>query len=124
MVMPLVFIFSPVGKFPFSESQPLLASVELKREGVGPAGVKPEEVGTKPRHRESHVRESKATFAAIFEDGARDKSKPAYSYAQLIVQAISSQNDKQLTLSGIYTYITKKYPYYRSGDKGWQVSYR
>jgi len=52
---------------------------------------------------------------------ARDDSKPPYSYAQLIVQAISTAPDKQLTLSGIYSYITKNYPYYRTADKGWQV---
>ncbi|OWF34589.1 Forkhead box protein K2 [Mizuhopecten yessoensis] len=50
----------------------------------------------------------------------RDDSKPPYSYAQLIVQAITSAQDKQLTLSGIYAYITKNYPYYRTADKGWQ----
>lgn len=50
-----------------------------------------------------------------------DDSKPPYSYAQLIVQAISSASDKQLTLSGIYAYITKRYPYYTIADKGWQV---
>lgn len=50
-----------------------------------------------------------------------DDSKPPYSYAQLIVQAISSAYDKQLTLSGIYSYITKHYPYYRTAEKGWQV---
>lgn len=53
--------------------------------------------------------------------GEVDESKPPYSYAQLIVQAISSATDKQLTLSGIYSYITKNYPYYRTADKGWQV---
>ena len=53
--------------------------------------------------------------------GEVDDSKPPYSYAQLIVQAISSAIDKQLTLSGIYSYITKNYPYYRTADKGWQV---
>ncbi|XP_037774272.1 forkhead box protein K2-like isoform X7 [Penaeus monodon] len=56
--------------------------------------------------------------------GAKDDSKPPYSYAQLIVQAISSATDKQLTLSGIYSYITKHYPYYRTADKGWQNSIR
>lgn len=54
----------------------------------------------------------------------KDDSKPPYSYAQLIVQAIASASDKQLTLSGIYSYITKHYPYYRTADKGWQNSIR
>ena len=55
-------------------------------------------------------------------DSPKDESKPPYSYAQLIVQAITSAADKQLTLAGIYAYITKNYPYYRTADKGWQVS--
>ncbi|XP_059059132.1 forkhead box protein K1 [Achroia grisella] len=55
---------------------------------------------------------------------ARDDAKPPYSYAQLIVQAVASAIDKQLTLSGIYSYITKHYPYYRTADKGWQNSIR
>lgn len=54
----------------------------------------------------------------------KDDSKPPYSYAQLIVQAVASAADKQLTLSGIYSYITKNYPYYRTADKGWQNSIR
>ncbi|KAJ4432810.1 hypothetical protein ANN_21449 [Periplaneta americana] len=53
----------------------------------------------------------------------KDDSKPPYSYAQLIVQAIASATDKQLTLSGIYSYITKNYPYYRTADKGWQMAF-
>lgn len=51
----------------------------------------------------------------------QDDSKPPYSYAQLIVQAITLAPDKQLTLNGIYNHITKNYPYFRTADKGWQV---
>jgi forkhead box protein K len=54
-------------------------------------------------------------------EGGQEDTKPPYSYAQLIVQAVASAQDKQLTLSGIYSYITKNYPYYRTADKGWQV---
>nr|XP_033819768.1 forkhead box protein K1 isoform X2 [Geotrypetes seraphini] len=57
-------------------------------------------------------------------DSPKDETKPPYSYAQLIVQAISSAQDRQLTLSGIYAHITKNYPYYRTADKGWQNSIR
>ncbi|KRX58712.1 Forkhead box protein K1 [Trichinella sp. T9] len=50
--------------------------------------------------------------------------KPPYSYAQLIVQAIASTSERQMTLSGIYAYIIKNYPYYRTCDKSWQNSIR
>lgn len=53
-----------------------------------------------------------------------DDGKPPYSYAQLIIQAISAAYDKQLTLNGIYSYITRNYPYYKTADKGWQNSIR
>ncbi|CAG9531703.1 unnamed protein product [Cercopithifilaria johnstoni] len=56
------------------------------------------------------------------EDCEASNEKPPYSYAQLIVQAILSSPDQQMTLSGIYNYITSRYPWYRSADKSWQNS--
>ena len=50
--------------------------------------------------------------------------KPPFSYAQLIVQAISQSPDEQLRLSDIYAYICQNYPYYKMSDRGWQNSIR
>jgi len=51
----------------------------------------------------------------------KNGTKPPFSYAQLIVQAILSSPDKQMTLSQIYNFITAQYPYYESNNRGWQV---
>ncbi|KAG8040429.1 hypothetical protein G9C98_002425 [Cotesia typhae] len=81
------------------------------------------ESGSDSRYRNNNASASNGT-SGHYSSSSKDESKPPYSYAQLIVQAIASAQDKQLTLSGIYSYITKHYPYYRTADKGWQNSIR
>ena len=39
--------------------------------------------------------------------------KPKFSYAQLIVQAILQAPEMQITLLGIYNYVSENYPYYK-----------
>lgn len=52
----------------------------------------------------------------------RDGSKPSYSYASLIAQAIISSPKQRLALSNIYCWIMDTYPYYKTQSSGWQVS--
>lgn len=52
------------------------------------------------------------------------KTKPPFSYAALIGQAIFSTPDRRMSLADIYSYIMGLYPFYKKQDAGWQNSIR
>lgn len=51
-------------------------------------------------------------------------SKPSWSYAALIGQAIYSTEESKISLADVYVYIMASYPYYKKEDSGWQNSIR
>ena len=52
------------------------------------------------------------------------RTKPPFSYAALIGQAIFSTPNHRMSLADIYTHIMTIYPFYKKQDAGWQNSIR
>ncbi|KAJ1976693.1 hypothetical protein H4R35_002594 [Dimargaris xerosporica] len=51
-------------------------------------------------------------------------TKPAYSYASLIAQAILASPERKLTLNSVYKWIQENHPFYQGKETGWQNSIR
>jgi len=62
--------------------------------------------------------------STIVENHVETDSKPIESYALMIYKALDSSPDGKLTLSEIYLWIEKNYPYYQTADPVWKNSIR
>jgi hypothetical protein len=58
-----------------------------------------------------------------YEEFLESSDRPTIRYAQMITEAINSTESKKITLSGIYSYVMEKYPYFKTAGAGWKVLY-
>jgi len=125
-----------IGEVSFSFLLPKLEAEESTQEAAYAQGTSPRGNGTTissgtqgtmdSTASSSHTAIKRETSSQPVEQfdaseySSRD-TKPPFSYASLIAQAINSTPSRKLTLNGIYQHITNHYPYYQLAQNGWQV---
>ena len=70
------------------------------------------------------VEEVEVSTIFMLPDPPYSSSKPSYSYAALIGQALNASHRGRACLDHIYLYISSVYPYYKRGEQAWQNSIR
>jgi len=93
---------------------------------VNPSAVSPKkQMLSRTSSGNSHNQDPTRSLTPIDETEASQyrftDKKPPYSYASLIAQAIQSVEGGKMTLSTIYQFVNKNYPYYKLSATGWQV---
>ncbi|KAI5153371.1 hypothetical protein ENBRE01_3179 [Enteropsectra breve] len=77
-----------------------------------------------PNYSKNNSREAYSSYSYSSARSHLSERRPHISYAELITMAIESSEHSQLTLKGIYTWISTHYPYFDSHKSGWQNSIR
>ncbi|KAG8970663.1 hypothetical protein FRC05_000521 [Tulasnella sp. 425] len=108
---------------PIHLKHPLTANVPGRpRSALHSSSPMPMPATSSPAHDSSPVNLAALPFR--LPPGPRLTSKPHYSYAALIGQALMSSPTQRLSLNQIYTWISMAYPYFKRGEAGWQNSIR